>query len=55
MDEAGLLAFGDEQIDGFGAGGFDIGAGGVKVSVVGHDVAGFSMTLKRMRSAARPW
>ena len=36
----GWLAFGDDEVDGFGAGGFDVGAGGVKVGVVGNHVAG---------------
>ena len=39
MRGGGLLAFGDDQIDGFGAGEFDVGAGGVEMRVVGDDVA----------------
>ena len=39
MLRGGLLAFGDEQIDGFSTGEFDVGARGVKVGVVGDDVA----------------
>ena len=35
----GLLAFGDDEIDGFGADEFDVGARGVEVGVVGNDVA----------------
>lgn len=39
MDEAGLLALGDHEVESFGTDRFDIGAGGVEVSVVGHHVA----------------
>ena len=39
MLERGLAAFGDQQVDGFGADEFDVGAGGVEVGVVGDDVA----------------
>ena len=34
-----VLAFFDDEIDGFGADEFDVGAGGVEVRVVGDDVA----------------
>ena len=37
--EGGLAAFGDDEVDGFGADEFDVGAGGVEVGVVGDDVA----------------
>ena len=37
--DGGLAAFGGEQVDGFGAGEFDVGAGGVEVGVVGNDHA----------------
>ena len=39
MDQAGLLALGDGQIESLAAGVLDVGAGGVEVGVVGHDVA----------------
>ena len=39
VDGAGLAAFGDDEVDGFGADELDVGAGGVEVGVVGHDVA----------------
>ncbi len=39
VDEAGLLAFGDDEVESFGADSFDVGAGGVEVGVVGHYVA----------------
>ncbi len=42
MLERRLAAFGDGQIDGFGAGEFNVGAGGIEVSVVGDDVAFFT-------------
>ncbi len=37
---AGLLAFGDDEVESFGAGGFHVGAGGIEVRVVGDHVAG---------------
>ena len=37
--QRGVVAFFDDQIDGFGADEFDVGAGGVEVGVVGNDVA----------------
>src|SRR5580692_4318770 len=39
MLERGLAAFGDDEIDGFGADEFDIRARRVEVGVVGNDVA----------------
>ena len=39
MLQAGLAAFGNDQIDGLGADEFDVGARGVEVRVVGNDVA----------------
>ena len=38
MRRGGVLAFFDDQIDGFGADEFDVGARGVEVGVVGNDV-----------------
>ena len=40
--ERGLAAFGDEEVDRFGADEFDVGARGVEVGVVGNDVAFFA-------------
>ena len=40
--ERGLAAFGDEEVDGFGADELDVGARGVEVGVVGNDVAFFA-------------
>ena len=40
MDECGLLAFSDDEVEGFGSGGFDVGASGIEVSVVGDNVSG---------------
>ena len=42
-----LAAFGDEQIHGLGAHKLHIGAGGVKVSVVGNDVTFFARHTKQ--------
>ena len=39
MDQAGLLAFGDEQVHGLGADKLNVGAGGVEMRVVGNDIA----------------
>ena len=39
MSRCGMLPFFDDEIDGFGADEFDVGAGGVEVRVVGDDVA----------------
>ena len=39
MLNAGLAAFGDDQIDGFGADELHVGAGGIEMRVVGDDVA----------------
>jgi hypothetical protein len=47
--------FGQGEIDGFGAREFDVGARRVEVRVVGNDVSGLQIKVKRMRSAARPW
>ena len=47
MQERGLAAFGDDQIDGFGAGELDVGARGVEVRVVGNDVALFAHARRR--------
>ena len=55
MLQAGLAAFGDDEIDGLGAHELDVRARGIEVRVVGDDVAFLHATLKRMRSAARPW
>ena len=55
MDEVGLAALGDDEVESLGAGGFNIGAGGVEVSVVGYDSPVLTMVLNRIRSAARPW
>jgi len=38
--EGGVETFGDDQVDGLGTGGLDIGAGGVEVGVVGDDASG---------------
>ena len=42
MFQAGLPAFCDYQVNGFGAHEFDIGAGGVEMRVVGNDIALFA-------------
>ncbi len=39
VNQAGLFAFGNHQVDRFGADEFDVGAGGIEMSVVGDDVA----------------
>ena len=41
MDQTGLLALGDGQVESFAAGVLDVGASGVEVRVVGYDVAFF--------------
>jgi hypothetical protein len=40
VDETGLAPFGDDQIEGFGTGGFNIGPGGIEVGVVRDNVSG---------------
>ena len=39
MLQAGLAAFGDDQVDGLGADELDVGAGGIEMGVVRNDVA----------------
>ena len=42
MHERRVLALFAQEVDGLGAGELDIGAGGIEMGVVGHDVAGLA-------------